>query len=338
MTTINDVAHEAGVSKSVVMKVIGGDADVDEQIIRKVFLAMSKLDYRPHRPSKKEKGENANKVIGVVTSTLLADPYFSVIHDSIYDTADRMGYATLFCQNDQRKDKANVDFFHALYQKVDGIVFVGQVTIEIKNIAKFIEESYPMVFIESKIDSPGVIRLNVNNFKGAYDATSYLIKLGHKKIAHIMGRENNFVSTERLKGYAKALEDHKIGYDKSLVKVGNFEYEDALVCSEELISQIKGLTAVFCSNNSMATAFIQAAIGLGISIPVDISVIGFDDTIDCKYFSKKMPLLTTMRQPRQRMGEYAVEAIVNLIKDMEILEDSFFETELIIRESTAPPR
>lgn len=331
MANIYDVAREAGVSRSTVSRVINGKKEVNEETRQKIMDAMQRLNYSPNA-SARALALQKSHVIGVVAAGL-TEPFFSGFIDGIFDSADEMGYGTLFCQNDHR-NKTNINYFDVLHGKVDGIIFLGENTVSRSEVVKLADENYPVVMIESNFNIPGLVCVNIDNFQGAYAATRHLIQSGHKKIAHIMGRQNSFEANDRLKGFIQAMEDYGLRADSRLIKTGNFVYNDAYGCSTELLNHPREYSAVFCANDIMAAAFMHAAMEKGVGIPGDVSVIGFDDIGNNDLLIKEMPPLTTMRQPRREMAQYAVEALVRRIEEGTVLESKIFNTELVIRNST----
>lgn len=330
MVTIYDVAREAGVSRSTVSRVINGKREVNEETRQRVEKAMKKLGYRPNTLARSLALQKTN-TLGIV-SIGLTEPFFSAFIDGIHDSVDKKGYGAIFCKNDP-ENEANIDYLSILYGKVDGIIFIGEKAVSRRDLVELVDKGFPVVLIESSFNIPGVTSINVDNYQGAYSAVRYLIQLGHRKIAHIMGRRDYFESRDRLEGYKQALKDYRIDVEEDLIKEGNFIYSDAYECSKELLE--KDFTAVFCASDVMAAAFMRAAIEKGKEIPKDISVIGFDDVENCGLFTRDMPLITTIRQPRYEMANYAVEALIDNISKGVICEDKVFRTKLIVRDSTA---
>lgn len=332
MATIYDVAREAGVSRSTVSRVINGKKEVNEETRRIVEEAMRRLDYRPNA-SARALASQKSYTLGVV-SVGLTDPFYSSMIGSIYHSADELGYGTLFCVNNLGK-QTKVDYFNILFGKVDGIIFVGENTVSYSELVRLVNAAYPVVLIENNMNIPEIISVNIDNFQGAYNATRYLIQLGHKKIAHMMGRKSSFEAADRLKGYTQALKDYGITMDAGLVKEGHYLFNNAYQCSKELLDERRDVTAIFCANDIMAAAFMHAAMERGLKVPDDISVVGFDDIKDSDLFLKEMPLLTTVRQPRRELAAYAVKTLVGKIERKEKGENKVFNTELVVRESTA---
>lgn len=335
LSTIYDVALESGVSRSTVSRVLNGKKEVNEETRRKVMQVIKKLNFNANA-SARSLALQRNLTIGVVSAGL-TDPFYSSIIDCIHESADEAGYGTLFCKNTP-EHRTNFNYFNILYGKVDGILFVGENTVLRRDVIRLLDEAYPTVLIENDLTLPGAVCVNIDNFGGAYAAVRHLIHLGHKNIAHIMGKTGSFESQHRLNGYRQALDDYSLDCDKNLIKTGNFTFIDAYQSSKELLSERSNFDAVFCSSDLMAAGFMHAAYEKGLKIPDDVSVIGFDGIDDNSVFAKEMPGLTTVRQPRNAMAAYAVKALIHSIEKNDTLENKVFSTKLVIRNSTAPAR
>jgi LacI family transcriptional regulator len=333
MATINDVAREAEVSRSTVSRVINQRSEVNEETREIVLQAMRKLNYSPNSSARALAKQKTNN-IGVVAMNLVL-PFYSNIIDGIYRSADELGYGTLFCIHNNTESRANVRYLDMLYGTVDGIIFVGENSVSRRDLVKFTDKEYPIVMIESSYNIPSVVSINVDNFQGAYLATRHLIQLGHRRIAHLKGRDDWFQTKDRMEGYIQALKDYALNVDNKLIVSGNFVYNDAYECSKELLDQKSGITAVFCANDVMAAAFMHAANEKGVKIPDDISVVGFDDIQDKSIFIRSMmPDITTIRQPIGDMVQYAVKSLVSRFTNGEAIGSKVFDMELIKKEST----
>ncbi len=335
MANIYDVAKEAGVSRSTVSRVINNNSEVSEKTKQRVLVAIEKLNYSPNA-SARSLALNKNGVIAVVSRYMLSDPFYSKVAEYIYRIADKRGYGIFFCIN-ERDTKSNLNYFRMLYGKADGIIFLGYDSVKREELVKFVDRKYPIVLFENNINIPGIVKVNLDNYYGGYVATRYLIQKGHKRIAHYKGQVESFEVIDRLRGYKSALQDYNISYDNSIVIDGQFSYEEAYNQADKLLKN-KDITAVFCDSDLMAWGFIEKALELGIKIPQDISVIGFDDInynlrYDLKGYKKNMDI-TTLRQPIYKMSEYAVDALVENIETGNIKDDKIFSPELIEKGTT----
>jgi len=330
LVTIVDVAKMAGVSRSTVSRVLNNRKEVKKETRVRVQEAISKLNYAPNVTAQ-ALASQATKTIGVVSFGMKS--FYSSFMDGIYYYADELGYGTIFGVNNP-VNKTKINYLNMMNGRVDGIIFLGE-TVTHQELLRLLESNYAVVLIENDIRFPGLINVNIDNYHGAYQATKYLINLGHEKIGHIMGDPNSAGATERLHGYSQALEDHHLETNANLIKVGNYLFDQGYTAAIDLLKE--NPTAVFCANDNMAIAFIKAAGEEGLKVPEDISIVGFDDVYDQELIIKNMPLLTTIRQPYQEMAKYAVKALIHLITHKEALGNKVFKGELIIRQSASKP-
>lgn len=329
MVTIYDVARMAGVSRSTVSRVLNDRKEVNEETRARVKDAIRKLNYSPNISAQVLASQSTN-TIGVVSFGTKS--FYSNFMDGIYYYADEKGYGTIFGVNNP-VNKTKINYLNMMHGRVDGIIFLGG-TVTRNELVRLLDMNYPLVLIENDIRFPGVTSVNVDDYHGAYQATRYLIQLGHKKIAHIKGNPESHGAMERYKGFSQALEDHNLEVNTNLVKVGNYLFDDGYRASLELLDENPDIEAVFCANDNMAIAFIKAAFEKGFRVPDDISVIGFDDVSDQELLIKNMPRLTTIRQPYQEMAKHAVEALIKMINHEEPISNEVFKGKLIIRDST----
>jgi LacI family transcriptional regulator len=175
----------------------------------------------------------------------------------------------------------------------------------------------------------------VNNFAAAYEATRYLINLGHRHIAHITAtmpyQEAVHDIQQRYDGYIRAMEEAGLGLDPQLVVQGNLLQQSGVLAIETLLMRGRPFSAIFAANDQMAFGARLALFRRGIRVPDDVSLVGFDDEGSAAYF---IPPLTTMRQPGVEMGQTAAQAILDLINDKPV-HLPIFTANLIIRESVS---
>lgn len=316
-----EIAKLAGVSRSTVSRVINNYSNVPEETRRRVMEVVEKYKYVPHASARILAGGDSG-IIGFFMIDKKNDTaghkvrmssYFIPFLVGVIDTANQCGYNVLVSTIDKSSGYKSVR--NMFYNKtISGGIFIGQV--DDPEIDAIIEEGYKTVVIDRlssdiKRYPNNIIIINADNFAGAYQATQYLISLGHKKIAHVTGYAGQLSTVERIEGYKKALCDHNIEFDNSLLVKGNFIEEGGYTATLKLL-QKKRPTAIFYGNDSMALGGIRAIKELGMRVPDDISVVGFDD-IEAASFCH--PALTTVRQPMAEMSENAVKTLVSLLKN-----------------------
>jgi len=296
-----------------------------------------KLDYKHNWHS--EIARMDKHVIGIVASSPISNLFYFPIWRSIFEMADMLGYGIEFYRTDGTNGiRSNTDIIRTLEEHADGILYVGNFFFSKEELKILGELKCPIVSVFGNIDIPNVIHVKTNNHKAAYEATNYLIKLGHTKIAHIMAQRSFDQANERKEGYVKALEDNNLPVNENLIAVGDLYYSQAYKCSLDLIDSGNEFSAVFCFNDECAAAFIRAAKDRNWKVPDDISIVGFDDVLCDNDISKDIPLITTMRQPRRDMATYAFNSLLNRIRGIDVPIEKVFNPILIERFSTAPFR
>jgi LacI family transcriptional regulator len=204
----------------------------------------------------------------------------------------------------------------------DGVIIVAPVAGEFNIDA-------PIISIDPLASNPNYPSVHATNYQGALDAMDYLIGLGHRRIGHISGRSELESSNRRLKGYRDALERAGIPVEEQLIAAGDYTTETGIKCARQLLSLKKPPTAIFASNDQTAIGVYQIAQELGIKIPDDLSVVGFDNISESKYMG-----LTTIDQFISEMGYVATQMLFKLINGEQIESQTFrMQTSLVIRSS-----
>ena len=211
---------------------------------------------------------------------------------------------------------------------IDGAILVTPTVVETK-------EGFHVVAIDPHTGPTGMPTVDSDNFAGAVLATNYLLGLGHRRIGFIGGRPDLESARLREAGFRKAMAEAGVTVDETLVRVGGYRTETAEGPARELLSRAERPTALFAANDLSAIATMTAARGLGLTVPDDLSVIGFDNVPESAMAS---PPLTTIRQPLQQMGAEALRLLVDLIAGVERDTHVRLPTDLVVRASCAPPR
>jgi LacI family transcriptional regulator len=319
-----DIAKLAGVSRSTVSRVINNYDNVPEETKRKVLEIIKKYNYVPHASARMLAGKR-NKIIGVFLydakaeaqtehKKVFASAYFNNFTSAIIDTAKEHGYNVLAVMIENSKDWKNAK--EIFYNKtIDGGIFIG-IKNNDPNIKEIIEAGFKVALVDQDTKSADEafsksIIINADNFTAAYKTVKYLVNKGHTKIAHITGDMSLLSAIERLEGYKKALIDSGILIKNSFIVRGFFTVESGYKAAKKLLLKEKP-TAIFIGNDSMALGAIQAIQELGLKIPDDISIIGFDDIEIAKYIT---PSLTTNRIPIYDMAYIATTNLINSIEE-----------------------
>lgn len=328
--TIKDIAKLADVSTATVSKIINGKAsDISKATIEKVNRIIEEQNYTPNSLARSMITKKT-RTIGLVIPDI-RNPFFTDLARGAEDIANKSGYSIFFCNTDDDLNK-EVNYINNLIEKqVDGIALAGA-AVRNKKLEEKMHIKIPMLSLDRNVYFKGIKgKIEVDNFSGAYEAVKHLIELGHEKIMFLSGQLDIKPSLDRLKGYKKALADHHLDYDEELVVMGNYSRDFGYNFIHGSFST-GSITSIFCGNDLIAVGAIQALKEKGVSIPQEISVVGFDDI----YLSSLVtPSLTTVRQPSYDMGYSSVETLINLIEHKKMTNHKVkIKPQLIVREST----
>lgn len=329
--TLEDVALKAGVSHTTVSLVLHGDKKISGKTRDKVLAAIELMNYHPNYNARSlaQGKTNTIAIMASFFSSFFAMDIIKGIEDeSVKTEYDLNQYST---RGDKEREIKQVKSI--LYgRRADGMIILS-LQPDIQTLKEFKTAGMPVVLIERKMEGLSCVR--TDNEKGAYLAAEHLIKTGRKKIGIICGHLNCFDcvnAKERYAGFTQALKDYGVSYDKNNSAATWYEFEDGVKACREIFERGSRPDAIFCaSGDPVALGFMKEARRLGIKVPGDIAVVGYDDILASSMVS---PALTTISQPMTKMGSEALDIIIKTINN-EIKEPvvKTFEPELIVRES-----
>jgi len=330
---MQDVAQKAGVSVATVSRVLNGSDKVVDETRERVLLACQELDYSLHLAAQRLRLGKTNTICVVLPFLTLPSiverlrGVQEALLDSDYDLIPfSVGSPDL-------RDLRLFDL--ANRSRTDGLMIISM-PINDQQTERLINNNMPVVLIDS--EKPDFSRVNVDDREGGRLATDHLIKLGHNKIAFISSHLENplqFSSTmNRYLGYCQALESAGIPFNPEYQKEGEHGREEAKAMAFSLLQQSNPPTAIFASSDTKAAGVLDAARTLGVKIPEQVSVIGYDNIRDAEYLN-----LTTIQQPLYQAGLVGGEKLLQLIEQPQSEpEEIILPVELVVRETTAPPR
>lgn len=330
MATIKDVAKLAGVSTTTVSHVINNTRFVSEETSKAVWQAVEALNYSPSAVARSLK-VNTTKSIGMMITTSEA-PYFAEIVLAVEEYCYQKGYSLFLCntQNDPEKIQNHLDML--VKKRVDGIlVMCSEYTENSFNLFKSV--NVPMVVMDWGPNDDKSDRIIDHGLDGGYMATRYLIDNGHRDIAIIAGDLFKTISKSRFDGYVKAMTEAGLLIRDEWITENDFEPEAGYESMNHILKQEKLPTAVVCSCDTVALGAISAITEKGLSVPQDISVIGYDNIHNSRFYA---PPLTTIHQSKARVGRMALDILLERIESPEqhhqptTLE---FYPELVVRQS-----
>jgi LacI family transcriptional regulator len=333
MTTIFDVAREAGVSYGTVSRVINDNPHVKAETRERILAVMQELGYVANKQARGLAGGRMG-MIGLLVPDL-GTAYIGEIIRGI-DAEVSLTDLDLILYTTHRLSTKEANYIANLARgMVDGLLLVLPKAPE-ENIKNLAEHNIPFVLIDHQGTGHNCPAVGSTNWQGAYNGTEYLIQLGHKRIGFITGTMDLGCSIDRLEGYKSALRTNHLPVCPELIYEGTFYQQDGYEGANTFIDLPHPPTAIFASNDVMAFGVMDAVRGRGLSIPDDISIIGFDDIPPS---ALTHPALTTIAQPLEKMGRVATQLLVDMLnspdKKSKRLE---LPTQLVVRESCKPLR
>lgn len=331
MVTVYDVAKRAGVSIATVSRALNDRSRVSPETRRRVREVAAELGYQPN--------DLARSLVGKATQTIalllpdITNPFFPELVKGVQTVADERGHLLLLCHNADDEDKALRDLAMLRRKQVDGVILVAGA----RPGERFAEAAagLPVVVMDRAVAVPQSTLVAVDHRAGARQATEYLLRLGHRAIAHVTGPEHVPVSAQRRAGWEDALRAAGIEPDERLVVPGDFQEDGGFAAGRVLARQRGRFTAVFTANDLTAIGLLASFQEQGIRVPQDVSVIGFDGIHLAAYTS---PTLTTVAQPIFALGQRAAELLLDRLAGQEPPADVVtLDTALVIRDSTGPP-
>jgi LacI family transcriptional regulator len=336
MATIKEVAEQAGVSVATVSRVVNQSGYVSVDLQERVREAMRQLNYKPSALARSLRRQET-QTIGVLIPQL-DQPFFSALAFAVEKTLFASDYRALVCSSEENRNKEDAYTDMLLRQRVDGVVF-APTGYSSENVHRLLDGGVPVVLVDRDLPNVKVNRVLTTNRDGAASGALHLVELGHSRIAVIGGPVHSEAMNHRLEGATRAFAEAGVALDPDLIVVGALpQFEMGYTAALRLLNTAPASrpTAVFALTDVMAVGVMHAAAELGLSIPRDLSVIGFDDIPAAKYI---IPELTTVAQPIYQMGEAAAQTLIRHIQDDTLaLETIQLETRLVKRSSTAPFR
>ena len=328
--TLQQIAQRAGVSTPTISKVLNGRPDVAPATRERILRVLHEQQYLPRGASTLPM---AHKHIELVFDALTSPNNLEMMRGVLQAAAEQGGHVAVSTVPENVNARLWVNELERV-GRVGLIMVTSRLSPE--QHQRLEEAALPLVLIDpiNPVDQ-SLPSVGASNWQGGMSAVQHLLELGHRRIAMLRGYEC-LVDDARYHGYVAALSGYGIAADQGLIGRGNFHFAPSVRVIEEILASPHPPTAVFAANDLGALAVIEAARRIGVSVPADLSVVGFDDSV---YASVSSPQLTTVRQPFVQMGEVAYQL---LIDQMEGRDPASVRVELaatlVIRDSTAPPR
>ncbi len=327
--TIKDVALKAEVSIATVSRVINGNGRVNPELQERVLSAMDQLGYQPNAIAQGLR-RSATRSVGILIPRI-SEPFFAALAFSIEKTLFASDYRSLLCSTEEMPDKERAYVDMLLTQQVDAFVYFPSINGSRGNLQRITERGIPVVLIERALDGFEVNRVLISNFRGGYDGARHLIDLGHTHIGVICANLES-MPVERLMGVQKAFSETPVCSEVRIMSQGS-DFETGYEAALDMLQKPTRPTAIFALADSIAVGTLHAAAYLGVRVPEELSVIGFDNISLASFV---IPPLTTVAQPIYAIGEAAVRILLSQIHDPDARPETvMLDTELIVRQSTA---
>jgi LacI family transcriptional regulator len=328
MVTSVDVARAAGVSQATVSRVLSGSPKVAPATRQRVLAALAETGYTPNLVARAMKTRRTG-TIGVVVATI-TNPFYPHLIEALATALGEANYRMILWTTEGAGETSALQ---AIRQGVvDGLVFTT-VTPESRPLVEALALGEPVVLVNRGVERVGCDQVRTDNVGGAVAMAAYLLRGGHRRIGLISGLASASTAVEREAGFRKGLAEHGAPMDETLFRRTDFSHEQGKAAMRELLSATSPPTAVFCVNDLTAFGAIDGARSLGLAVPEDVEVAGFDD-IDMASWEGYD--LTTVRQPIDEMAHSAIELLHARIRQPDRAPQQVtFPSNVVVRGSTA---
>ena len=331
MITIKDIAKAVGVSASTVSRALSGSPLVNEATKAAVLQAAQRLGYERNELAR-ALVLGASGAVGLVVPDI-TNPFFSDIARGVGEIADRVGYGVILCNTGGRTDQ-ELRYVRLMRRKrVDGLLLCST-TIDAPYMREVEQGRTPFILVSRLCTNPDLPFVITDDARGARLAVEHLIALGHQRIGFIGGPENVQASRDRFLEYLEVLAEHDCPAIDAWHHFAGFTQEAGREAGQRLLSLADRPTAVFAANDVTALGVLEVSEGLGLRVPEDLSIIGYDDIV---YASLPRIRLTTIAQPAVEMGQIAADWLFSRIAcDETAVLQRVLNPRLVVRSTTGP--
>lgn len=327
---ISDVAREANVSVATVSRVVNDIPLVNEDTRQRVLEAIEKTGYKPNAIARSLKIQKTN-TLGIMIPDI-SNPLYTEIVRGAQDTAMTYKYNVILSNTDYEDEREKEALDVLVEKQCDGIIYIGNnLDHKMKELLKKAPCEVVLGCIEDKDGDINAVL--IDNDKAAYDLAKELLKKGHKKIAVFSDLEDSQISTDRLNGIKRALEEEGIELDETIIRKGRLNLNGGYKLAKEIIDSGESVDLIMCLNDQVALGAMRALEEAGLKVPDDIAITGFNDYWVSAWIS---PTLTTVKQPMHDLGAIAARMLIKKIEneDEDIQNTIKLDYDIIYREST----
>jgi len=333
--TIKDIAKKAGYSVTTVSRALNGYDDVNVDTREKILAIAQELGYYPNRIAQQLVTKKANTfAVFTLDRQTFQNQFITLLISGLMDELALSDYNLLLFPS-QRLMSAEEVAGMCRQRGVGGAVIMG-LRMNDPVVSELPRANFPAVLVDIPVQGKKAGYVSSDNIAGAVEAVGYLRSLGHREIGFVNGHREAWVSRVRLAGFRKGLEEQGLPFSQDFVYEGDFSKESGYAGAQALMKSCPGLTALFAASDLMAVGAVEGLSAMGIRVPEDVSIIGFDDQ---EYARHTRPALTTVRQDMYGMGKQAARLLIQMVEDEDYQPvHADLKAELVIRESTAPAR
>ena len=332
MATIDDVSKRAGVSRSTVSRVVADNGYVSEEKRRAIQQAIAELGYRPNTLAQALRSNRSNMIGAVVVD--VGTPYFANMVYGLQRATRRAGKALMVSSGYADQDEEARAIIELVDRSCDGILLYLERPLRPDVVEIIRAARIPVVMIGRMGCEIAQGSVMLDNFGGAFDAMTFLLEQGHRKIVHLSGQPDFGDTIARLEGIAAALDAHGMSMADLRVVNGIFHQDFGYSATTSLLEEGHEFTAIFAGDDDMAAGVLLALRHAGKRVPQDVSVIGFDDAFHARHL---WPPLTTIKQPVDEIGETAADLLLKLLGEPGgAMQQTIVGTQLVIRDSVGP--
>ncbi|GGS07886.1 LacI family DNA-binding transcriptional regulator [Deinococcus sedimenti] len=306
--TIRDIAREAGVSISTVSRALNGQVPVAPDKRQRVLDATRRLGYEPNAAAQ-GLVRGRSMTVGILTQDI-ASPFYSEVSRGIDVELAGSGYQPIFVNGHWEIQDEAAAITALTRRQVDALIVLGG-RLEASQL-RDLHARMPLVVVGRQVPGLDGACLSVDNVQGAFLATTHLIQLGHRRIAHVAGIPSQRDAVDRLEGYRLALAAAGLPFDPALVFEGDFHEGSGILAVEHWLGRAAPFTAVFAANDQMAYGVGLGLYRRGLRVPEDVSLVGFDDLPGSQF---TLPPLTSVHHPAREMGELAARHLLARLND-----------------------
>ncbi|MGB3774779.1 MAG: LacI family DNA-binding transcriptional regulator [Leeuwenhoekiella sp.] len=332
--TIYDIAKELNFSPSTISRALNDHHSISDKTTKLIKATSKKMGYRPNSIAASLRNSKSN-TLGIMISRINR-PFIASLISGVESRARKAGYNVIITQSNDIYEN-EVDNAKALYDsRITGLVAsLAMETTDFTHFQQFIDQGIPIVFVDRVPRDLNACYVIIDNYRAGYMATKHLIEQGCKRIAHFAGAQHRNVYGERRRGYEDALREHNLSFDNNLVmEFSTLSFAEGKKATKKLLALPEPPDGIFSANDTAAVSAIMYAKKIGIKIPEDLAIIGFNDDPIASIVD---PGLSTVTHPAQKMGKIAAQLILDLTEknsNDDLIDVKVMKTELVIRSSS----